>query len=92
METKVEQETTAELKKLEITEEEETIKQTDISKCWKCTRKLGLQGFQCKCKYYFCANHRYNDRHDCTFDYRNNQKTILTGTLEKVEKAKIEEL
>ncbi|EDW07031.2 zinc finger A20 and AN1 domain-containing stress-associated protein 2 [Drosophila mojavensis] len=39
--------------------------------CDKCGKKLGLTGgFPCRCGGTFCAVHRYSDRHDCTFDYR----------------------
>lgn len=27
-------------------------------------------GFECRCGGLFCAIHRYSDKHDCTFDYR----------------------
>lgn len=27
-------------------------------------------GFECRCAGLFCAVHRYSDKHDCTFDYR----------------------
>ena len=38
--------------------------QTNTSRCWKCRKKIGLTGFQCKCEYFFCAQHRYSDRHE----------------------------
>ncbi|XP_017851425.1 zinc finger A20 and AN1 domain-containing stress-associated protein 6 [Drosophila busckii] len=40
-------------------------------KCDKCGKKFGLTGgFSCRCGGTFCAYHRYSDRHDCNFDYR----------------------
>ena len=42
-----------------------------------CNKRIGLTVFQCKCKYYFCAEHRYSDRHDCTFDYKQFSKELL---------------
>lgn len=39
--------------------------------CDKCGKKFGLTGgFPCRCGGTYCAFHRYSDRHDCTFDYR----------------------
>ncbi|XP_060664000.1 uncharacterized protein LOC132796754 [Drosophila nasuta] len=39
--------------------------------CDKCGKKFGLTGgFACRCGGTFCAFHRYSDRHDCSFDYR----------------------
>ncbi|KAH8276649.1 hypothetical protein KR044_001089 [Drosophila immigrans] len=39
--------------------------------CDKCGKKFGLTGgFSCRCGGTYCAFHRYSDRHDCSFDYR----------------------
>lgn len=27
-------------------------------------------GFECRCGGLYCAVHRYSDKHDCPFDYR----------------------
>jgi len=53
-------------------------KQVNTSRCWTCNKKIGLLGFQCKCDYYFCAEHRYSDRHECQFDYKTQGKELLT--------------
>lgn len=29
-----------------------------------------VTGFECRCGGLYCAVHRYSDKHDCTFDYR----------------------
>ncbi|XP_068159026.1 AN1-type zinc finger protein 6 [Drosophila tropicalis] len=40
-------------------------------RCDKCGKKLGLiGGFPCRCGGTFCGFHRYSDRHECNFDYR----------------------
>ncbi|EDW81957.1 uncharacterized protein Dwil_GK25387 [Drosophila willistoni] len=40
-------------------------------RCDKCGKKLGLiGGFPCRCGGTFCGFHRYSDRHECSFDYR----------------------
>ncbi|XP_022208850.2 AN1-type zinc finger protein 6 [Drosophila obscura] len=41
------------------------------NRCHKCGKKLGLTGaFPCRCGGIYCAVHRYSDRHECSFDYR----------------------
>ena len=37
-----------------------------------CKKKLGLVKINCKCTLYFCPKHRTN--HNCTYDYKNNNK------------------
>lgn len=29
-----------------------------------------FSGFECRCGGLFCAVHRYSDKHDCKFDYK----------------------
>lgn len=41
-----------------------------VNRCSGCRRKVGLTGFRCRCGELFCAQHRYSDRHDCSFDYK----------------------
>nr|XP_023011547.1 AN1-type zinc finger protein 6 isoform X1 [Leptinotarsa decemlineata]XP_023011548.1 AN1-type zinc finger protein 6 isoform X1 [Leptinotarsa decemlineata]XP_023011549.1 AN1-type zinc finger protein 6 isoform X1 [Leptinotarsa decemlineata] len=40
------------------------------NRCHNCRKKVGLTGFQCRCGNLFCAIHRYSDKHDCSFNYR----------------------
>nr|CAD7447682.1 unnamed protein product [Timema bartmani] len=40
------------------------------NRCATCRKKVGLTGFECRCGGLFCAVHRYSDKHECTFDYR----------------------
>jgi len=40
------------------------------NRCAVCRKKVGLTGFECRCGGLYCAVHRYSDKHDCTFDYR----------------------
>lgn len=35
-----------------------------------CKRKIGLTGFECRCGGMFCWEHRYTDKHNCSFDYK----------------------
>lgn len=40
------------------------------NRCAVCRKKVGLTGFECRCGGLYCSMHRYSDKHDCTFDYR----------------------
>ncbi|KAL7151813.1 hypothetical protein ABFS83_04G056100 [Erythranthe nasuta] len=35
-----------------------------------CRKRIGLVGFRCRCGDVFCSEHRYSDRHDCSYDYK----------------------
>ncbi|KAL6966418.1 switch-activating protein Sap1 [Sarracenia purpurea var. burkii] len=45
-------------------------KRKEVNRCSGCRRKVGLTGFRCRCGELFCLEHRYSDRHDCSFDYK----------------------
>lgn len=53
-------------------------KQINTSRCFACNKKIGLLGFKCKCEMFFCAEHRYSDKHECGFDYKAQGKELLT--------------
>ncbi|KAL6968898.1 AN1-type zinc finger protein 6 [Sarracenia purpurea var. burkii] len=40
------------------------------NRCALCRKKVGLTGFECRCGGLYCGIHRYSDKHNCTFDYR----------------------
>ena len=51
--------------------------QSDRTKCWKCCKKIGLLGVQCRCGYLFCPEHRYAETHECEYDYKTNERRKL---------------
>ena len=52
--------------------------QYTIMKCANCAKKLGMTtAFTCRCGGQFCAQHRYSDRHDCSYDYRGSGRAAL---------------
>ena len=65
-------------------------KQTNTSRCWSCNKKIGLLGFKCRCEYFFCAEHRYSDKHECEFDYKALGKQQLTAANPIISPAKME--
>lgn len=40
------------------------------NRCFNCKKKVGLTGFSCRCGGLFCSMHRYSDKHECNFDYK----------------------
>jgi len=40
------------------------------NRCFSCKKKVGLTGFTCRCGGLFCSMHRYSDKHECNFDYK----------------------
>ncbi|CAN6868051.1 unnamed protein product [Brassica oleracea] len=44
--------------------------QQTVNRCSGCRKKVGLTVFRCRCGDLFCAEHRYSDRHDCSYDYK----------------------
>ena len=62
------------------------------NRCLNCKKKVGLMGFDCRCGGLFCAIHRYSDKHECTFDYKefgakqikNNNPVIVASKVEKI--------
>jgi len=67
-------------------------KQVNTSRCWRCNRKVGLLGFQCRCGFYFCGDHRYADTHDCAFDYKTFGREQLSKANQKVVAEKLHKI
>lgn len=59
------------------------------ARCGMCPRKLTLSDYACKCGIKFCAAHRSDVVHNCTFDYKAQNKELLEKTLEKVVQSKV---
>jgi len=66
--------------------------QVKTSRCWTCNRKIGLLGFQCKCEYFFCAEHRYSDKHECMFDFKAMGKQQLTKANPTIAPSKVQSI
>mmetsp|Transcript_23185 Transcript_23185/g.39593 ORF Transcript_23185/g.39593 Transcript_23185/m.39593 type:complete len:206 (-) Transcript_23185:528-1145(-) len=65
-------------------------KQLNTSRCWTCNKKIGLLGFQCKCDYFFCSEHRYSDKHECPFDFKAMAKQQLTKANPTIAPSKLD--
>ncbi|KAG4969115.1 hypothetical protein JHK87_034766 [Glycine soja] len=60
-----------------------------VSRCSCCRRRVGLTGFRCRCGDLFCAEHRYSDRHDCSYDYKAAGREAIARENPVVKAAKI---
>lgn len=62
------------------------------NRCHTCRKKVGLTGFQCRCGGLYCSLHRYSDKHQCSFDYkehgqeqiRKNNPIIVGSKIQKI--------
>ncbi|KAL3647599.1 hypothetical protein CASFOL_008567 [Castilleja foliolosa] len=52
----------------------------EVTRCFGsgCRKKVGLMGFRCRCGDVFCSEHRYSDRHDCSYDYKAAGREAIT--------------
>jgi len=66
-------------------EELEDRKQKNTTRCYKCGKKTGLTGFECKCGYIFCSAHRHAEDHACVFDHKAHGRQILAQQNPKVQ-------
>ncbi|KAK8626141.1 hypothetical protein V6N13_133793 [Hibiscus sabdariffa] len=44
--------------------------QQAANRCLICRKKVGLSGFKCRCESTFCGEHRYPEKHECSFDFK----------------------
>ncbi|KAL8090176.1 zinc finger A20 and AN1 domain-containing stress-associated protein 5-like [Apium graveolens] len=61
----------------------------EVNRCSGCRRKVGLTGFQCRCGKLLCSEHRYSDRHECSYDYKAAGREAITRENPVVKAAKI---
>ncbi|XVF33747.1 hypothetical protein REPUB_Repub17cG0195200 [Reevesia pubescens] len=60
-----------------------------VNRCSGCRKRVGLTGFRCRCGELFCAEHRYSDRHDCSYDYKAAGREAISRENPVVKAAKI---
>jgi len=65
--------------------------QKDRTRCFKCNIKLKLTDQDCACGLRFCNKHRYSDRHDCSFDYKTQQRERLQKGIPKAKPRNIKD-
>mmetsp|Transcript_7361 Transcript_7361/g.22435 ORF Transcript_7361/g.22435 Transcript_7361/m.22435 type:complete len:188 (+) Transcript_7361:220-783(+) len=66
--------------------------QKNINRCFSCRKRIGLSNFKCRCGYHYCAEHRYSDSHNCSFDYKTFNKAILAKENPIIKAAKVSKI
>ncbi|KAJ1702504.1 hypothetical protein LUZ63_002283 [Rhynchospora breviuscula] len=59
------------------------------NRCFRCRKRVGLTGFRCRCGELFCGDHRYSDRHECSYDYKTAGREAISRENPVVRAAKI---
>lgn len=58
-----------------------------------CKRKIKLsEEIECRCGLFFCAIHRFCTEHNCSFDYKKEQREKLKKLYPKVQSDKMEKI
>lgn len=57
--------------------EKEMIRSEKRNRCFQCSRKVGLTGYDCSCQHMFCMKCRHAELHNCTFNYAKVGKELL---------------
>ena len=70
-------------------------KPTEASKPKRCQHdgckvKLMLADFACRCKSFYCSQHRFAESHNCSFDYKTTGKDLLTKQMPTIVGEKFE--
>ncbi|XP_064996764.1 zinc finger A20 and AN1 domain-containing stress-associated protein 5-like isoform X1 [Musa acuminata AAA Group] len=58
------------------------------NRCASCRKRVGLTGFPCRCGATYCWDHRYPERHACSFDYKaaGREAIALANPIVKADK------
>jgi len=57
-----------------------------------CKVKIMLADFPCKCKQFYCSQHRYSESHGCKYDYMTSGKEILAKQLVEVKGNRLQQI
>jgi len=57
-----------------------------------CKVKLMLADFPCRCKGFYCSQHRASELHKCSFDYKTSGKNALEKQMPTVVADKLERI
>uniref|UniRef100_A0A0K0DHE2 AN1-type domain-containing protein n=1 Tax=Angiostrongylus cantonensis TaxID=6313 RepID=A0A0K0DHE2_ANGCA len=62
------------------------------NRCQMCKKRVGLTGFTCRCGGLYCGDHRYDQAHNCSFDYktmereeiRKNNPVVVSDKIQRI--------
>ncbi|KAK8518447.1 hypothetical protein V6N13_027922 [Hibiscus sabdariffa] len=53
-------------------------------------KKVGLTGFKCRCESTFCGEHRYPEKHHCSFDFKGTGRDAIANSNPVIKADKVE--
>jgi predicted nucleic acid binding AN1-type Zn finger protein len=56
-----------------------------MSRCAICQKKVGILGFECKCKGTFCEKHRMMESHQCPTLLVKDKVTLIKVVADKIQ-------
>ncbi|XVF52745.1 hypothetical protein PTKIN_Ptkin05aG0043400 [Pterospermum kingtungense] len=71
-------------------EEQQAEPPKTVNRCFMCRKKVGLMGFKCKCGSTFCGEHRYAEKHECSFDFKGAGRDAIAKANPVVKADKVE--
>ncbi|KAK8520876.1 hypothetical protein V6N13_077008 [Hibiscus sabdariffa] len=60
------------------------------NRCSVCRKRVGLTGFKCRCESTFCGEHRYPEKHECSFDFKGVGREAIAKANPIVKADKVE--
>ncbi|XP_018450768.2 zinc finger A20 and AN1 domain-containing stress-associated protein 7 [Raphanus sativus] len=73
-------------------EEVEPSKPARTNRCFNCNKKVGVMGFKCKCGSTFCGSHRYPEKHECSFDFKEVGRDAISKANPVIKADKVERI
>eukprot|EP00210_Caulerpa_lentillifera_P001575 g1513.t1 len=61
-------------------------------RCAECSKKVGLNGFKCRCGRIFCGEHRHAEGHKCDYDHKGTEREYLARQNPVVQGEKLDRL
>ena len=73
-------------------EEADPSKPARTNRCFSCNKKVGVMGFMCKCGSTFCGSHRYPEKHECSFDFKQVGRDAIAKANPVIKADKVERI
>eukprot|EP00210_Caulerpa_lentillifera_P007048 g6742.t1 len=61
-------------------------------RCAECNKRVGLNGFKCKCGSVFCGDHRHPGGHCCKYDHKGTEREYLARQNPVIQGEKLDRL
>lgn len=63
---------------------------TRKNRCPCCEKRLALTDYDCRCGTRYCSAHRLPEAHNCSYDFRAANRTVLGAQLIRIVSDKLE--